>query len=412
MLFLPEKTDPRVLSDSVLREYMPELDSLRGIAVLLVLFYHGFAQRYDLHRLSGLPRIVFLASMPGWVGVDLFFVLSGFLITGILLDTRDRVDYYRHFYIRRALRILPIYYAVLALVTALSGSYLVGGHTAWPSLLFNLFYCSNLSILFGIPFQYPVLWSLAVEEHFYLLWPVIIRRFTRRSVVYSLLFVGIACPILRSLDFWLGYSLGPTDFGQGYTWLVADGIAMGALLAILARGRFQSRMGMRSLAIISLTISLTLFVGGAHSGILQQTRLLGTTLRQTALNFLFAGTISLALVLGSGHWRSLVRWPLLEFVGTISYGLYLFHMVIFALVDYCWHRVFRTTASEATDFLSMMLRFVAGIGLTVLIAYLSRWYFEERFLQLKNRFDFGPRIVRGREDLSSAASCSRGLKTA
>ena len=412
MPFVPEKTDPRVLSNSVLREYMPELDSIRGIAVLLVLFYHGFALGYDLHRLSGFPRIVFLASMPGWVGVDLFFVLSGFLITGILLDTRDRVDYYRHFYIRRALRILPIYYAVLALVTALSGSYLVGRHPAWPSLLFNLFYCSNLSILFGIPFQYPVLWSLAVEEHFYLLWPVIIRRFTRRGVVYSLLFVGIACPVLRSLDFLLGYSLGPTDFGQGYTWLVADGIAMGALLAILARGRFQSRMGMRSLAIISLTISLTLFVGGAHSGIFQQTRFLGTTLRQTALNFLFAGTISLALVLGSGRWRSLVRWPLLEFVGTISYGLYLFHMVIFALVDYCWHWVFRTAASEATDSLSMMLRFVVAVGLTVLIAYLSRWYFEERFLQLKNRFDFGPRIVRGREDLSSAASCSQGLKTA
>ena len=212
MPFLPEKTAPRVLSDSVLREYMPELDSIRGIAVLLVLFYHGFAQRYDLHRLSRFPRIVFLASMPGWVGVDLFFVLSGFLITGILLDTRDRVDYYRHFYIRRALRILPIYYAVLALVTALSGSYFVGGHTAWPSLVFNLFYCSNLSILFGIPFQYPVLWSLAVEEHFYLLWPVIIRRFTRRAIVFSLVFVGVACPHITRSGFFVGIFFGTHRF--------------------------------------------------------------------------------------------------------------------------------------------------------------------------------------------------------
>jgi len=278
--------------------------------------------------------------------------------------------------------------------------------------VFNLFYCSNLSILFGIPFQYPVLWSLAVEEHFYLLWPVIIRRFTRRAIVFSLIFIGVACPVLRGLDFWLGYSLGPTDFGQGYTWLVADGIAMGTLLAALTRGPSQSRMGMRWIAIISFTISLTLFGGGAHSGIFQQTRLLGTTLRQTALNFLFVGAISLALLLGSGRWRCLVRWPLLEFVGKISYGAYLFHMLIFALVDYCWHRVFRTTASEATDFLSMMLRFFVGLGLTGLIAYLSRWYFEERFLQLKNRFEFGPRIVRAREGLSSAASCSQGLKTA
>ena len=187
---------------------------------------------------------------------------------------------------------------------------------------------------------------------------------------------------------------------------------MGALLAILARGLFQSRMGMRLVAIASLTISLTLFGGGVHSGILQRTRLLGTTLRQTALNFLFVGTISLVLLLGSGRWRCLVRWPLLEFMGTISYGAYLFHMLIFALVDYCWHWVFRTAASEATDFLSMMLRFFVGLGLTILIAYLSRWYFEERFLQLKNRFDFDPRFVRAHEDLSSAASCSLGLKTA
>ena len=92
---------------------MPELDSLRGVAILLVLFYHGFGYDYGVQGLSGIARGFVAATLTGWTGVDLFFVLSGFLITGILLDTKLRPDYYRRFYTRRALRILPIYFAVL-----------------------------------------------------------------------------------------------------------------------------------------------------------------------------------------------------------------------------------------------------------------------------------------------------------
>src|ERR1700720_3222358 len=100
----------------LLRSRMPELDTIRGIAVLLVLFFHGFGFRYGLQGLSRLPRLFVTATLPGWVGVNLFFELSGFLITGILLDTKCRTNYYRSFYTRRALRILPLYYAVLLLL--------------------------------------------------------------------------------------------------------------------------------------------------------------------------------------------------------------------------------------------------------------------------------------------------------
>jgi peptidoglycan/LPS O-acetylase OafA/YrhL len=96
----------------LLRSRMPELDTIRGIAVLLVLFFHGFGFRYGLQGLSGLPKLLVAATLPGWAGVNLFFVPSGFLITGILLDTRRRTDYFGRFYTRRALRILPLYYAV------------------------------------------------------------------------------------------------------------------------------------------------------------------------------------------------------------------------------------------------------------------------------------------------------------
>ena len=100
-------------------------------------------------------------------------------------------------------------------------------------------------------------------------------------------------------------------------------------------------------------------------------------------------------------------------MGVISYGAYLFHMVIFAAVDACWRWLFGTSASEATDLFSMMLRFSVGVTLTIVLAYLSRWHFEERFLQLKNRFDFGPRLGTAREEtLSPAETASRALETA
>lgn len=106
-----------ISANDLLRPRMPELDTIRGIAVLLVLFFHGFGFPYGLKGLSGFPKLFVAATLTGWVGVNLFFVLSGFLITGILLDTKSREDYYRRFYIRRALRILPLYYAVLGLLS-------------------------------------------------------------------------------------------------------------------------------------------------------------------------------------------------------------------------------------------------------------------------------------------------------
>ncbi|MGO8795530.1 MAG: acyltransferase family protein [Candidatus Sulfotelmatobacter sp.] len=107
---------------SLLRPKMPELDCVRGVAILMVLFYHGFATRQDLTAFSGLPRLVVWLASPGWTGVNLFFALSGFLITGILLDSKPNPQYYRRFYVRRALRILPAYYALLFVLVIL-GSY-------------------------------------------------------------------------------------------------------------------------------------------------------------------------------------------------------------------------------------------------------------------------------------------------
>ena len=150
------------LESAVLRRKMPELDTLRGIAVSLVVLFHAFAFTYGLRELSGLPKFFVELTMGGWVGVNLFFVLSGFLITGILLDTKNRKDFYRRFYSRRALRILPLYYAVLALLFVLVRAGLVARHASWSFLGLSAIYLSNVTPFFGVPMQYAVLWSLSV----------------------------------------------------------------------------------------------------------------------------------------------------------------------------------------------------------------------------------------------------------
>jgi peptidoglycan/LPS O-acetylase OafA/YrhL len=146
---------------------MPGLDLLRGLAILAVIFYHGFAYivpAFPWHnRLAG---TLFHLTGLGWTGVNLFFTLSGFLITGMLIDSEGKPNFYSRFYIRRALRILPAYFLVLiilGLTRTASPSYLlvcVIFLANWPTLL-----------LHGSFTLYSVLWSLGVEEQFYLVWP-------------------------------------------------------------------------------------------------------------------------------------------------------------------------------------------------------------------------------------------------
>src|SRR5262249_15556939 len=140
--------------NGILRAQMPELDTLRGVAILAVFLYHGLYVQPGLAEWNKPWRLALTAAWPGRLGVNLFFVLSGFLISGILLESATRPDYYTRFYKRRALRILPAYLAVLGILAL----------TPWvtaPPLWFSLFFLSNLTSLFGVVIGYHVLWSLA-----------------------------------------------------------------------------------------------------------------------------------------------------------------------------------------------------------------------------------------------------------
>ena len=366
------------------RPNMSELDVLRGIAILLVLFHHGFGSRYGLAGLTGFAKLFVFPTVYGWIGVNLFFALSGFLITGILLDSKHDVAYYRRFYIRRALRILPPYYLLL-LILCLFGDYVIRGSTSlsWGFLGLSSIYLSNVVVLFGFPMQFPILWSLAVEEHFYLLLPVLVRNLSRRSVGICSTLVCLGGLGARCAAFRLG-----KDPGGHYTWLVADGLAFGSLLAVLLRGRIGTRKGAFWISIAATTAALLLGLG---------TRLLKLPLFSgafdiTAINLTCTGLVSISLWLGTGRLCNLFQRPLLAFFGYISYGLYLFHMLFFNIFDRVQHALSPAFTSYKGQFGLMVLRFIIVAPVAVAFSYLSRRYFEQPFLNLKKRLT-GPQEI-------------------
>ncbi len=147
-------------------------------------------------------------------------VLSGFLITGILLDSKAKPVYFRSFDLRRALRILPAFYVTLVIL-------LIVGWINWRFLILSALFLANCAPLIGVPMQYGPLWSLAVEEHFYLLWPFPIRKLAVRRLIAFLTGVCLTSPLPRAST---ALSRGDLQHFVGlYTWLNLDGLALGAL---------------------------------------------------------------------------------------------------------------------------------------------------------------------------------------
>lgn len=362
------------IPDKLIRSRMPELDTLRGIAILGVLFLHGFYWRYSDLRFAGLPGLFFRATAWGWVGVNLFFVLSGFLITGILLDTKNDEHYYRRFYARRALRILPAYYGLLAVLAILRQASL-------SYLGISLVYLANLTSLFGISNDYGPLWSLAVEEHYYVFWPMVVRRLNMMIVGAVALFICAAVPFLRMAAFHLGTVEGLST----YTWLVGDGLATGSLVACFLRMRSTRWDAIRLCAFMVVTAAAGAAIGSPW-GITTRTRLLGAMFQYTLVNLFCAGLLLLFLLLGTSHWQGYVNLRVVRSLGYISYGLYLIHLLVFRLYDQLCRDLFPNLQPDGTRFRFMVLRFAIVAVAATGLAYLSRRYFEERFLRLKNRF--------------------------
>jgi peptidoglycan/LPS O-acetylase OafA/YrhL len=364
--------------EPLLRPVMPELDTLRGLAILMVILYHGLYWQVDLPRYHGVLRLFLTGMWAGRLGVNLFFVLSGFLITGILIESRDRSDYYRRFYVRRALRILPAYLVILAILAATR-------YAPISFILLSLVYLSNLTPLFGIPIAYPVLWSLAVEEHFYFLWPTLVRHTRNKSLLISCAAVILATPVFRLLSYFIAAKSGLVSFViNDYTWNSLDGLACGAMLSVVLREYKLKRKTLLKVSLFLLGIAILMVAGGIPLGIMSRQRPFGMALQVVPFHFAFSALLCISLLLGSSAWKAAVTWKSLQILGRISYGLYLVHLLIF---DFYTHLIaaFWKDGANTSHFLPLITRLVVCAAASIGIAYLSREYFEEPFLGLKNR---------------------------
>jgi peptidoglycan/LPS O-acetylase OafA/YrhL len=346
---------------SWLPKYLPELNGLRGLAVLAVVMYHCHP------RLQG--TWLGYASLWGWAGVIVFFVLSGFLITSNLLGARDKPNYFHNFHARRALRIWPVY-ALLLVVVYLEAPWFIGP-TVWEAVkaapwLAYIFFVQNLFHLTLPPALGPT-WALAVEEQYYFLWPPLVR-FLRKPWLLAVVLVAAltASPLLRHLS--LGWMKGmPT-----HTLIHMDGLALGGLLAL---GLYTLRLSRRTW----LWIGLGALVAGIGAA---ATVAGGTALLDTALATGFTGAV-LASIAYSGARNPLsvaLRRGPLAYYGLISYGLFMVHIAVF--IFFGWFDLKMDRYGVTGNLIVVAFRLAVSTAVASAL-----WYgFESQILKLKRYF--------------------------
>jgi peptidoglycan/LPS O-acetylase OafA/YrhL len=349
---------------------MPELDVLRGVAVLMVFLYHALYWSNAVAS-SRIGNLIIKASVIGWLGVNLFFVLSGFLISGILLDTKGHPSYSRRFYLRRVVRILPAYFVTIVVLLAFHS-------LTFGSTIVALLFLANYQI-FPVVGGYGPFWSLSVEEQFYLIWPMLVARVSVRSLTLISLGLCLIEPVLR----WLSAS-GRVPLGDIHnsTYLIADNLAMGALAAIFARSRYGSIQNGVRLGLAMILAGLAILLAGIPLGILHRTNVFGSSLQTVPWNILFTGTLLLLLAIQSPLFSGIWTAPL-RFLGYISYGLYLYHVIIFfsvydKLVEHLSNPALRVTLHQG-----YLRLFIAGT-LAIVVSWISRRFFEGYFLRFKS----------------------------
>jgi peptidoglycan/LPS O-acetylase OafA/YrhL len=317
---LTEKVVIQITHDSRLTGHLPPLDGVRGLAILLVMVFHV------AHEVTG-P--LSLATGFGWAGVDLFFALSGFLITGILLDARGRPDYYRRFYVRRARRIFPLYYvycAGLILVTPIAAG------TTWQEILraapWYLTYMVNVRVALNDGWVGAVLpvtvfvWSLCVEEQFYAVWPAVVAR------IQGITLVRI-CVLLAALAFvarlWAVSNGGSAIGAYVLLPMRMDGLALGAAAAVIAR-RPGGLDQLARWAPAAVLVSVLGFAVASGTSVPRSTGFYSWRVATLGASCTALGSVALvvlALAHRAGWWSRLCCWTPLRFAGRRAYGLYM-----------------------------------------------------------------------------------------
>jgi peptidoglycan/LPS O-acetylase OafA/YrhL len=373
-----------------LRGHIPTLDGVRGLAVLMVLLFHFIG---TVPPSGAIEHVVVGVTNYGAYGVELFFVLSGFLITGILYDSHEHPRYFRNFYMRRLLRIFPLYYGVLVvvfcvapLIPQLRGPTLdyLTDRQAWAWL-----YAVNIYIAKVGDWSFSYLdhfWSLSIEEHFYFVWPLVVFMLARRprTLIAVSLSVALCAMLARlvgslmGLSWWTTYTLTPFRL---------DGLALGAFLAVMARQPGGLERLVRALPVVVMVAGWLLALSFAWTRFVPREGLeLVLPIRAALILMLLACLLLWALIAPERSATSRFFCSrIMIFLGTYSYGLYVYHHFI------SYYLASNRTDLWLTDWLgshtaAVALQATLGMMASLILAYLSYEIFEKPFLRLKRLF--------------------------
>jgi peptidoglycan/LPS O-acetylase OafA/YrhL len=359
------------MRDLASRSYYPALDGMRGMAILLVVIYHNF----------NFINYTFF----GWLGVDLFFVLSGFLITQILLQTFNSKNYLSIFYIKRALRIFPLYYAalivfLLILPTTLKDTSIIDYYTS--NQLWLWVFLQNWLYIFKQPSGFGLLnhfWSLAVEEQFYLLWPILVLLIKKpKHLLIFIAFILILVIALR-LYVWIE-RIENLHYYNLYTFSRIDGICIGCMVALVQKinKQFLSKSDTWIVLIFALLNFLFYFINKFSRFSFPFLAMIGYTT--------FAMIFGLLVNIGtteSSHWITRIfNNCFLRFFGKISFGLYVIHWPVYILMREkvsTWMNIYSPLNAEII--ISTLLTMIA-----IILSLISYYTFEKRFLSIKQVF--------------------------
>ena len=385
--------------------HVPALDGVRGVAIALVIVYHVayFGGMYLGHSTSAPVGELWLFALArhGWLGVDLFFALSGFLITGILYDAKGRTRYLRTFFGRRMLRIFPLYYT--ALVAALALSFALGQSASERSAdAWAWIYLSNVKMgvsgVSSVSMHLQHFWSLAVEEQFYLVWPFLVLALSRRGMMR-------ACVAGFALAIGARYVLTPYFAGPVERLMPGrlDALAAGSWVALALRGTIDvERARVRALLVLRWS--------AAALGVVLLTTTLQLTTRRAELGslaialgaVLFAATIATVVLSGDGRCARTLSRRAPRFLGRYSYALYVVHqpLILLLLRTTLFQRPVDAGASRMPMYGELL---VATAALSVSVALVSWHGLEKHFLRMKERLPSSPAIpahtaARGRAD--------------
>jgi peptidoglycan/LPS O-acetylase OafA/YrhL len=368
---------------------IPALDGLRGIAILLVMLHHFTYYRPT----AGIDALIGDVLFFGWTGVDLFFVLSGFLITGILLDTRDSPRYFSAFYARRVLRIFPLYYLVLFLALAVMPMFpaldrvLIGqDNLVDPPEWAYWLYLTNFSIVErGWLHWVDVGWSLAIEEHFYLVWPLVIWLCPPRLLVWLCTAIFVAEVFARSYARAIDVPVLPIYV---ISWYRLDGLVVGALLAVAQRRGVMPALDRLAPVVVMVGVAglIAVTLMGGHTWWWNR--------RMQQFGYSLIAVVAGAMLVSAVNrpadslWSRMLRAGWLRAFGKYSYALYLIHLpVMRAVREY----VFNPEEHAAlAPWVGQILFYGVAAAPAFALAWLSWRFFEAPILRLKARFPYQP----------------------